>query len=278
MTEEIAVDPADNGIAADPFAAEAPEAKSEEAPADPGEKESEKESGKEQGKEKYVPHAAFHEERERRKELQQQLRARDEAQARLSERLDRLNEVILAPRQELQDADPLEIMAREVLELKKSREDERQQALKEAETRKSQTEFYNRYAASAESFAKDQPDFKPAYDFLLNSRAEELRMMGIPQAEIGRALANDEYYIVQNAYQSEKNPAQVLYELAKARGYKSEQGASRLERLDKGLKAKSLGSGGGKPDGGGFDIANLATMSDEEFEQTWKQFEKQAKR
>jgi hypothetical protein len=234
----------------------------------------------EKEKERFVPHAALHEERERRKELQQELKQRAEAEKRLEERLNKLNEALFTPRQEEQYQDPVEKLAREIQELKQGTQQERQQKESESKQQQEHAKFVNKYAASAEAFAKDKPDFGDAYKFLLSARAEELRLMGLPPQEVNKSLVNEEMFIANRAYQDERNPAEVLYELARKRGYTGEKPKtdSKIEQLDKGLKAKSLGSGGGKPEGGGLDIAHLRDMSDEEFEQTWKTFEKQAKR
>jgi len=68
-------------------------------------------------------------------------------------------------------------------------------------------------------FVKTAPDFDSAYQHLRAQRAEDLRDSGVPEAKIAEALLMDELQVSQVALQQRKNPAEVIYKMAKRYGY-----------------------------------------------------------
>lgn len=223
-----------------------------------------------------VSHAALHEERERRKELQAQLRERDERQAKMEERLSQLMAALNAPGSEAAEEDPIAKLNRldkTVNEIHSTSERQRKQG--EEESR-----FVQRYTESARAFAQDAPDFMEAYNYLMNDRLKELQALGLTGDDAQAELVANERYIVEKAYAAERNPAEAIYELAKHRGYgrkaEGQDSEKKIERFDKGASAsKSLGSGGKPPQA--LSLDNLADMSDEEFSRVWSQYEKSAR-
>lgn len=232
-----------------------------------------------------VPHAALHEERERRKELQRQLQEQADRTAKMEERFSQFIKVA-APPAPAEEPDPLtriDNLENKLSQTLSAADQERKQQHEEQQ-------FVNRYRASAEAFLKDRPDFAEAYQYLLNDRKSELELIGLSPTEVTKELIANERTIAENAYRAERNPAQVLYEMAKKRGYGASASAApapkaedKIEQLDKGLKAaKSLGSGGSKPDSGavweGLSLADIANMDDKEWSEVWKAYEKTATR
>jgi hypothetical protein len=165
-----------------------------------------------------------------------------------------------------------------VAQMEKRTADEK--AAKEASEKAAaeQKTFVENYRKDAGAFEQATPDFKDAYNFLLNSRAAELKAIGYdtPQS-LHAALVADEFAIVQMAFERGKSPAQMLYDLANQRGYKkgsaatpdAEAGAAaeRLATIERGQAAhKSLSNTGGSSGDQEMTAEALAAMSLEEFE------------
>ena len=106
-----------------------------------------------------------------------------------------------------------------------------------AKAQTEQTSFANNYRNDAARFEQKTPDFKAAYNHLLSSRASELIAIGYDDpkalAESGAsqeevhaaakalhdALTADEFAIADLAFKKGKSPAEIIYGLAKQRGY-----------------------------------------------------------
>lgn len=80
-------------------------------------------------------------------------------------------------------------------------------------------EFVSGLRQVRDEFAKQQPDFMDAYQHLRRARAEDLRDVGVPETEIQKALLQDEMAVSHNAIAQGKNPAAVIYGMAKRYGY-----------------------------------------------------------
>lgn len=136
--------------------------------------------------------------------------------------------------------------------------------------------FVDKYRSDADAFEQTNPDFKAAYNFLLNSRAAELKAIGYdtPQA-LHEALIADELAIAQMAFQKGKSPAEMLYNLSTQRGYKKDaaaepnkgSAAERLETIERGQAAnKSLSNAGGSSGDQEMTAEALIAMPADEFE------------
>lgn len=141
-----------------------------------------------------------------------------------------------------------------------------------------QKTFVDNYTKACDEFQKTTPDFRPAYDFLLNSRAAELRAIGYDTPEtLHQALVADEFAIAQMAMERGKSPAQMLYDLANQRGYKKPAAANpdtgaaaeKLATIERGQAAhKSLSNTGGSSGDQEMTAEALIAMPAAEFE-TW---------
>ncbi|UZE51905.1 hypothetical protein ONR75_15855 [Rhodopseudomonas sp. P2A-2r] len=155
-------------------------------------------------------------------------------------------------------------------------------AATKAETER--TAFVNDYKADAAAFEAGDPvkgvaavpDYRKAYDFLLNSRAADLKAIGYDTPEkLHNALTADEFAIAQMAKDQGRSPAAMLYALAQARGYKAAAApaadggtaAERLAKIEAGQAAnKSLSDLGGEAPGGAMTAQRLIDMPMAEFE------------
>lgn len=235
-----------------------------------------------------VPHAAFHEERERRKELQKKVAAQDERYAKLEERQTKIFEAMASRQSPAQEEyiDPLVALENEVKSLKGRLETNDKHADENTKQQQKEIEFFNKYLASADAYTKDKPDFTDAYNFLIKEREKELAVFIKDPLKLKQRLAADERTIVEEAFNNEQNPGEILYELAKTRGYKTkaaETPTNKIDDLDKGLKAsKTLGNAGGKSENdmtlSGLSPTDLAEMSNEEFDALYNKLKKQSKR
>lgn len=259
----------------------------EENEADDTEEQSVEEKQEKQGKPEkrhtMVPHAALHESRQLNKELRAELiREREERTAmerRTQERLEQLTKLFQGG--DYQDETH---ESNEVKELKTKIETWERQGTEAQQQQLKDSQFVSKYQASMEAYVQDNPEMNPqdpngAYRFLFDHRTRELAATGLSGAELVEAVRNDERAIVERAWNDGKSPGEVLYEIAKMRGYKRNNQASKIDNLDKGLKAsKSLGSTGSSPDMDIFDMKNISELPDKEFNALWSKYEKKYRR
>ena len=135
--------------------------------------------------------------------------------------------------------------------------------------------------AQAASFAAENEDFGQAYEHVLRNRKGELEAMGLPPDQVAATMQNDELWVYQNAAQTGKNPAEIIYNMAKNTGFKRVDppqpkavAEQKIEALQRGVAASKDLSGGaaGKP-----TAEQIANMSDEEFAELRGKLKKQGK-
>lgn len=99
--------------------------------------------------------------------------------------------------------------------MKAQREEEKQNLIAQAEERR----LMASYQADAASFQQATPDFQDAYNYLIQSRIQELQAIGTNPTDIPDIIKNDELGIAARARALGTNAAQIAYSFAKARGY-----------------------------------------------------------
>jgi len=233
-----------------------------------------------------VPYGALAEERARRKELQRELQSAVEAQQKLQGRLDVLHELAQqqvapnaeggaeAPPQPMNDATPE--MAQEV------------SSAFEAEAQ-ANVAFRTQLMHSVRDVMQERPDFLAAYQHARQARVSELCALGYAPHEALEITFDNEREIIQNAYANGRNPAQVIYDYARRRGYGGPPSAapsrgtdlttgraggfSEAEKIALAARgqagSKSLSTAGGGATGT-LTLEALAGMSDEEFAEATK--------
>lgn len=156
----------------------------------------------------------------------------------------------------------------------------RQRAQSE-EMQRQQLEQVNALVAWAQSesaqFKSETPDFDDAYKHVRDKRVAELRAMGLDGPQLAQTLVQDELWVFQHAAQTGRNPAEVIYAMAKNIGYGGKQAPSqvtpekKMEVLQSGLAAaKSLDGGAGA--GGKPTAEQIANMSEDEFADLMKKY------
>lgn len=104
----------------------------------------------------------------------------------------------------------------------------------ERQTQKQEQETNDTYMQDAESFAGTEPNFIPAYQFLMASRVAELavhyfgkdlsvdgqKLTRPEYNKISQTVVSEERQIVQGALKSGRSPAAQLFAIAKSRGFR----------------------------------------------------------
>jgi hypothetical protein len=235
----------------------------------------------------HVPLATFLEEKKARKELSSKLTEYEKQIAELKGKFSIIDRLKLpGEQQQEQPKGPpnpeedifgaVKHLTEELSGIKK--ESAEQKAAREASEKQAaeQKVFVDKYRKACDEFEAAAPDFKAAYNYLLNSRAAELKAIGYDTPEaLHNALIADEMAIAQMAFERGKSPAEMLYNLANQRGYKkeaaAEQGknsaAEKLEAIERGQAAnKSLANTGGSSGDPEMTAEALIAMPAEEFE------------
>jgi hypothetical protein len=222
--------------------------------------------------ERVVPLAALHEERRARQALARQLEETQRKQQERDELIER-RLAALSPKRELPDKEnaPVEYLDHRIDEVHQTqrqileRDEQRRQ---EEEQQRAIQQVSEHVVRSGNEFAKANPDFREAIHHLNQLRAKELMVLEGMDPSIAMSQAEQQLDIASMQWTAKGlNPAQVAYELAKAKGYqvKAQTAVEKIAAQQKGTAAaRSLGGGGGVV-GGKLTAEALASMSDEDF-------------
>jgi len=229
--------------------------------------------------ERVVPLQALQEERAEKKQLREELRQYREWQAQLAQRLQQFPQ---APAEPMPDpkTQPLEYI-NHVLGNVQATTSELQQWRQQQETAAQQRAAVQQYTAWAtaqeQEFAKDQPEYPDAYRYAAETRDQELRSLGYEDPAARAAIVRmNTAEIINNAIQQGRNPAELVWEYARARGYQP-RGRRGGESEAQAKIAAGLQAAGGKLNQGGstgegdLSAKDLAGITDpDEFEKAWK--------
>lgn len=234
----------------------------------------------ERGIRRTVPYGALAEERARRKELQRELQDSIETQQRLQGRLDVLHE--LAHQNGKQSTEQDQSSTAVPPDATEAGRDEELPSQTDVAFR---TQLMN----SVRDAMRERPDFVAAYQHARQARVSELVALGYAPAEALGITFDNELEIIRNAYANGTNPAQVIYDYARRRGYRGGEQrdmrsgaaassthsampseAEKVALAARGQAAsKSLSTAGGGSTGS-LTLETLAGMSDEEFAEATK--------
>lgn len=183
---------------------------------------------------KYVPHQAFHAERVRRQALESEIKARDEKLARAEERLTMMTQIMEGQRQAQQpaqtptqpepevDIDPEKDLFgafKQLMERNKKLNDELASTKQMTTEQVAQMQMVDRYRQDITRFSGENADFFDAYRHLTNTRRAELKVLGFTDDTVGNQMAAEERALAMKAMKDGRSAAQMMYELAKAKGY-----------------------------------------------------------
>ena len=233
----------------------------------------------EKGREgRFVPLQALQEERAEKKQLREELRQSREWQAQLAQRLQQMPAAKPAPEAPDPQTRPLDYINHVLSAMQASTaelQQWRQQQEQTAQQRAAVQEYAAWAAAQEREFEKGEPEYPEAYRYAAELRDRELQALGYSDpAARANILRLNTAEIVNNAMQQGRNPAELVWEYARSRGF-TPKSAGRAEAQAK--IAAGLQAGGAKLNQGGssgdpeLSAKDLAGISDpEEFEKAWK--------
>lgn len=238
-----------------------------------------------------VPHAAMEAERQRRKAAEKGREEQALENARLAERVNLINQALEGRgRQEQQK--PLEYMevpdpekdamgaVKALLHNQKVTAEENKafsDFRKQNENRQRAADQINEVSSRAVTLEKEfmakTPDYKEASDFLKQSRFVELQAFGLDPQQANEQIVRETFELAVQATKMQKNPAEIVYNFAKARGYAAkapatgETEAEKLTRIAEGQKANQTLTSipGAAPGSGKIDAKSLSAMPEEDF-------------
>jgi hypothetical protein len=146
-----------------------------------------------------------------------------------------------------------------------------------AEANSAETRFFTHLQNAEQSFVATNPDYYDALGHLRNLRAAEIRLLDpdVTQEQMGQLLQREELNLAANILRSGRNPSEVAYNLAKARGWAPKAPPKPPEEKKPELKLPdvpepkklppdlTLGTGTGSP--------VQADDNDDPFESAWKE-------
>lgn len=261
-------------------------------PAEPSQESDQNAGSDDDKKNSMVPHAALHEQRERRKAAENRARQLEIENARFKERfaiIDRLNagqkDEPKAPPTATDDlfgaVDHTAKSVESIVQRLEQQETEKRELAK-------QSQLVGAYREDASRFEKDTPDFRDAYNYLLSTRMNELQAFGYDDSTIRQTLETEEIQIAQMAFQRGTSPAETIYKLAQGRGYAKKppateeakkEAAAKLDTIERGqAQHKSLSPTGGSQGDVDMTAERLLAMPLNEFEEWCSKNPSKAKR
>lgn len=264
-----------------------------------------------------VPLAALHEERGKRKALGETVKSLEAQLAEFRGKFDIIARLKAAPGEGGEGDKPagpptvdedifgaVKHLGDKLGQMEKKATDDAAATKAKEEADAAERTFVTNYRNDAAAFTAKNADFKDAYMFLLNTRAQELIAIGFDDPNqlaangaddedvhaarkaLHDALMADERGIAELAFSKKKSPAETIYGLAKQRGYAAKPAAATkgkgeevLDAIERGQREnKSLSNTGGGSGEDGMTAERLIAMSTAEFEAWTAKHPAEAKR
>ena len=223
-----------------------------------------------------VPLKALQEERQKRAQYEQQLaeyqRREAEWQAWAAQQQQAQQQEI--PAEPDPETDPIGALKRANERLEQIQQETQQRAYVE--------QISNVAYQAATQYQQQVPDYQDAYRYALNSRAQELMALGTPQHVIPDILQREELSLIDTSLRNRKNPAEAIYQFAKARGFQGKPAAAApapapapaaapdpVLQETKRAVAASASAGGAPASKGQVTPADLANLNGAAFDAAW---------
>lgn len=170
-------------------------------------------------------------------------------------------------------------------------QESQQRSIQEAQQMRALTQHID---TLEQEFRSKIPEYDDAFRFVQERRLRDLQAIGISDPNQQRqALYQEIFGMSGRAIQEGRNPAEVVYSLAKAWGFQPQEPlagipgaeptpagkpAGKLERIQRGQQvATSLSDSGGAPAPGELSLTDIERMSDAEFDKLWGEMEKNSR-
>jgi len=243
---------------------------------------------------------ALKETRREARELKERLAGLEAQRAAQAEEQDAIERLVSSLRDD--DDDPIEdITTVKTLlrEFMKRQKDETQAERAQREQQTAMTSFATSVAEGEVEFKADNPDYDDAVKHFRQSVREELEEQGLRGQELEKEFATTLINLAKKAMDADRNPAEVVYSLAKKRGFKGgattvnkvdekiaatqadiDKAAEKIQTLRQGQQAgRSLSSvGGGNGTGGQVTLTSAAKKTGKELLADYAKLKEQAKR
>lgn len=238
------------------------------------EKQEIKEEVKKEPEEKMVPYGALHEARMKEREYRDQLKkVEQEASERFAKLEQRLQSLAAPPKQVPKfEESPLENLKATSEESQSQLQEVRKQLeayTQQGETSRQEQLVRQQTQVAEQEFTKASPDYVDAVAHLQKVIDSNLQVMGYDDpAARAQILQQQALGLAQQALKSGKNPAELVYSMAKNYGYQPKKveakEETKIEQIKKGQESsQSLGSGG-KADIP-LTLKSLEAMDDDDF-------------
>lgn len=228
---------------------------------------------------KMVPHGALHAEREEHKKT----KALNEETARklaiLDDRWNTLLKVSEKPAAQEEkppnpDDDIFAFAKWNADQLQKVQADLAAQRQQEQQARQLSEEdqaIRHVWNAAVNEFSAKTPDYKDAATHLADLRVKQLSILGIDQATIHATIDNELKGVIQQARQNGANPAEVIYNYAKASGYAGKKpemsdAERKVQEIDTAQqRGKTISGQPGRSSADPLTAEAIASMPQDEF-------------
>lgn len=249
--------------------------------------------GERDDKGRFVPHGALHAEREEHKKTRSELEELKRFRAVMEDRWRMVEQAGQRQQQEQQpeipdeNSQPIETIAWLKQQLLAKNQQEQQSQAEWQERQRQENAARERYTYADQKYREVEqadPEVGDAYSFARESYRNELRALGVPEAQLP---AREQMFIqsfVNNIIDRELDIAEFVKTIAKSRGWQPKPAQQQQEVTDK-LKriegaqsqARSVGQAGGRSGSEELGLAELVAMPRAEFE-AWYANEKNAAR
>lgn len=233
------------------------------------------------GRQKMVPHEALHEARLKLKSNDEELRSLRNFKATMAERFRIADEIKRQPQPEEDpepnvEEDPFghgKWVARQVASLREQYQQGIQQTQHQAAEQHRWNQFTESYKADAIAFAQKTPDFLEAYNYVANQVIREFERTSENPEEARQKAILYERDVVWKAQQKGQSASEIIYEMAKDRGYRPaaaetvpDAAATSIQRKANGIQQnRSLSSAGGTSGKPSMAMEDIVKMSQPEY-------------
>jgi len=165
----------------------------------------------------------------------------------------------------------LDLAMRQIQQLTGTQQERAQNEQRQAQTH----HVLSQYAESVKNYSKTATDFNKAYDFAVQARDAELQALGVDDpGERNYRIQYEEGQAIAYAMSKGRDPAEAVYNYAKAKGWKTAADENKLARLQQGQQhAKSLTPSKVAGDDE-LTLQKLADLDGDEFDQAWEKARK----
>lgn len=234
-----------------------------------------------------VPLSALHEERTKRQQYEADLKAERDGNRELQRQLAQY----MVQQQQIQqppapppeappafEEDPVaafNYLQQQLLDSRKQMQDYLQGNQQQQQAQQQHVQLAQQVSAQEATYTQSVPDYPVAADYFYQRKvAEYTAFTGDPVAAQAQ-VAKDYQGIAALAQRLNKNPAELMYNAAKAMGYvpgAPKPGGQPQQRREAPTSLSNLGGAPKAPDEAGkVGVADISTMSDAEFDKFWNE-------